>query len=32
MKKAADKLDTKVNDYAVDRFKVKNIKYPEAAQ
>lgn len=29
MKKAADKLDTKVNDYAVDRLKVKNITYPE---
>lgn len=29
MKKAAEKLDTKVNNYAVDRFKVKNIEYPE---
>ena len=29
MKKAADKLDTKVNDYAVDRLKVKNITYHE---
>ncbi len=29
MKDKADKLDAKVNDYAVDRLKVKNIKYPE---
>lgn len=29
MKKAAEKLDADINSYAVDRFKVKNIVYPE---